>query len=270
MTPWLNGPMNQFLEDGQRTTNQEQRSAQPSGHAGWFKTKNWVATNAEGNSMKVTLAAVFLVMLSWGCGGKSELSRSKAKKLIEGSENPMQRIEEEKTYEVAIERKDRAAIGLAVDKLSPGATLGISPQTVANGMRQGLWVASQYHCIDVTFKGGKYFVAGSYCPTAASILTPEGYKSSGPNAGMIELTVAKTIKRHIIEVTGISDAPAMVGTPGTVKVAAFTWKWDRGDLPSELRSYVVDADIRRFERLHDSKALFQLYDDGWRFEGQVH
>jgi hypothetical protein len=79
----------------------------------------------------------------------------------------------------------------------------------------------------------------------------------------VTVTPKQMVRRSAVEVTGITEAPALPAggaTPNTVELVQFKWKWDTEKLPNELKTY--------FERsnMNSGAAILRLYDDGWRFQ----
>lgn len=175
----------------------------------------------------VTMLAVLLT--SFACGGKSDLSRSQAKKVIEKSE-----------------------------KLTPAdCRLTLGERELQGGLQEGLW--SSRHDSDfmrpecssfrLTSRGKVYFRGDLLGSVGCSInVTPH-------------VEFAKPLARRVVEVTGISDGPGMLGPAGTVKVVEFTWQWEWGELSDQLKS-VVGGEWKEAK----AEAALRLYDDGWRVE----
>jgi hypothetical protein len=80
----------------------------------------------------------------------------------------------------------------------------------------------------------------------------------------VTVTPKQLTRRLFVEVTGITEAPALLTggdtTPNTVKLVEFTWKWDVDRFPNELKSVLPRSE------LNSASAVLRLYDDGWRFQ----
>jgi hypothetical protein len=87
-------------------------------------------------------------------------------------------------------------------------------------------------------------------------LTPKGQTYFEEIGGMLGL-VSKPLPRRVIEVTGVADGPS----PATTKEVQFTWKWDFGQIPNEVKSFLGPE-----PKPSEGAALLKLYDDGWRVE----
>ncbi len=99
-------------------------------------------------------------------------------------------------------------------------------------MKHGVWEAANYQP-RLTSHGSEFF--------------------AGISRDRLEL---REPARGRVKVTGISDAIGLGGSSGGVKEAQFTWDYE--SLPSVAKRYVVAGG--------GGRALFRLYDDGWRLE----
>jgi hypothetical protein len=104
----------------------------------------------------------------------------------------------------------------------------------AKGVRQGAWDAQ----FTLTGNGRQYFAR-----------VVQGL------SGSVELTLASPVNQEVSEVTGITDAPEMLGGKG-VKQIEFTWRY--ADLPSMAKRFA--------SRGGTGTAVARLYDDGWRIQ----
>jgi hypothetical protein len=172
----------------------------------------------------VTLPVLFSMV---GCGGKSELSRSKAEKLIQASA-----------------------------KFTPGEykQIDISSSLVQMGLEQGYWTAgppsSGFSQVGLTEKGKRLF---------AQVLG--GIWVNDRDHSSLNIKVAEPLPRVVVEVTGVADGPGFEGPAGTIKDVQFTWKWDWDAVPKELKTFLGPE-----PKPSKGEALLKLYDDGWRVE----
>jgi len=125
------------------------------------------------------------------------------------------------------------------------------------GVKQGWWVPGIVG-VDLTARGKEIF------KLTATL-------ASGP-----KLRFVKPIRRFIIAVTGITDAPQAFGP--NAKVVQYTGGFDVSDFPKEVAKAFDDKNgnppgtfIARFAEAQkknpgQSEALLKLYDDGWRVE----
>jgi hypothetical protein len=157
-----------------------------------------------------------------GCGS-SELTRGKAEKIISASK--------------------------AFSEANQHALYTLDGDDIEKGIRAGFW------------KKQPGFFGESL------ILTPAGQKlfatlgSQGFGQGIAVTTSALT-KRRLVDITGITEAPALLsggGTPDTVKAVEFTWLWDSNPFPGEVKAFFKDP------KVGSATALLRRYDDGWRF-----
>jgi hypothetical protein len=171
------------------------------------------------------------------CGGKSELSRGKATKVIQAS-----------------------------DKFTPGnQDAHLKADTVRVGLEQGFWQKgpeNPHLFTDRTAANpdGKVYTI---------ILTPKGSTYFSSIGGFIypgqplgeAFLQTKTMPRRVVEVTGIADGPEIEGPQGTTKDVQFTWKWDLDSVPKEVKALLETG-----PKASKGEALMKLYDDGWRVE----
>jgi hypothetical protein len=85
------------------------------------------------------------------------------------------------------------------------------------------------------------------------VLTESGKKYFALNNGSL-VTLTPSSPR-VLEVTGITDDAT---GSANVKVVAYTWSYQFGDLPSPFNSMFKDYPAQ------SAIAALQLYDDGWR------
>ena len=98
------------------------------------------------------------------------------------------------------------------------------------------------------------------------------------------ILLREPVRRFVVEVTGITDAPSVLGP--SAKIVQYTWAFDWTHVPLPVMlamSSSVDVPfneaakqdgpeiIKFFNQLekrdpHKAQALFKLYDDGWRVE----
>jgi len=169
-----------------------------------------------------------VLLISFECGGKSDLSRNQAKKVIVKSE-----------------------------KFTPAdCKLKLEEPELQGGVREGLWskTANVYNRPDCSYfaltSEGKVYFRGDNLGSVGCSINVVPY-----------VEFAKPLARRVVEVTGITDGPGRLGPPGTVKVVEFTWKWEWGELSDQLKS-VVGGEWKEAQ----AEALLRLYDDGWRVE----
>jgi hypothetical protein len=183
---------------------------------------------------------VAVLLTSFACGTKPDLSGSKSD--LSGSKSDLSRSEAKGVIEKS-------------ESFTPAhyPNISLKDEMVQAGLHQGLWrkggnnPTQQYWMLELTPKGKANFEA------------IDAYLNyTGGSAGTL---VLKPIPRRVVEVTGISDGPGMVGPPGTVKIVEFTWRWNLEGLPDEVKN-AVGQDLKD----RKGNALFKLYDDGWRLE----
>ncbi len=80
---------------------------------------------------------------------------------------------------------------------------------------------------------------------------------SGYNAYYSYLASSVGLRKKVVEITGVTDAPASVGTPGMAKIVDVRWTYDFGVCPSSVQEVFKD-------HAENGQILFRLYDDGWR------
>jgi hypothetical protein len=99
-------------------------------------------------------------------------------------------------------------------------TIPVLGPTAQAGVKEGCWTQRYDGAISLTPKGDQIFASCEGHIRGTSIVfyaTPE-----------------KQIRRKVVEVTSITDAPSSA-TPGTEKIADFTWQWQLDDLPPDAR-----------------------------------
>ena len=146
----------------------------------------------------VILPVLFFVV---GCGGRSQLSRSEAGRVIQESTKftPAD-------YDVG------------------GVT--ISADGFRAGLQQGFWKPFSGNNYSCTRKGQEYFSGDcwleNYRFTITANYTPK----------------VKALPRLVTDVTGIADGPGTSGPPGTTKQVVFSWKWDWDNIPKEVKPFL--------------------------------
>jgi len=110
-------------------------------------------------------------------------------------------------------------------------------------------------------------------------LTAKGrklFKKTTPPALGARAYLVDPIRRSIVDITGITDGPAVFG-PST-KIVQYTYIVELRDLPKEwYEAYAAEHGTTPGKELSDdvealrahppsSEALLRLYDDGWRVE----
>jgi len=169
------------------------------------------------------IAAIFL---AGGCG-KQELTRSKAKKLIESS----------KQFSPAI------------------PSFKISKEGMEIGIREGMWEQSPGGILDLTDKG-KTFIS-KFSPHYKG-----GIFAFAETPGRLipencDVTLSNPCERQVVEITGITD------TERNTKLVNYNWGWKWVDIPDMIKQCLGGIEPRPSE----GRAEFRLYDDGWRLEG---
>lgn len=124
-------------------------------------------------------------------------------------------------------------------------TVQMNEDQLKCGIDQGLWTVTRpgiWRYLYLTSKGKTYFSDAAF-----AMDTP---------------TVTIIAPRHVVEITGITPAPAMLsgGTENSAMIAEYTWEWDWSGLSEEVKRCVGE---KRGSPQHD-QALFRRYDDGWR------
>jgi hypothetical protein len=157
--------------------------------------------------LRLSVCCLFLLVLT-GCGSSKDLSRGKAKDLIQNS----QRFRNFDYRYNAVQ---------------------LSPDQCGKLISSGVW------------KGGDTF---NELTDKGRLLVESIYK--GVNHSCTLIGNAKWT-RHVVEVTGIADAPF----GANVKEATFTWEWK---YPDELKD---DLGVLMGESF---TYPLQLFDDGWR------
>jgi hypothetical protein len=169
------------------------------------------------------VALVMMSVCSCSIVADSGLTRSKAQKLIDSSES-FTRLRQ-------------------TNPLLSGVSITLSREEIECGIKDGLWVK------DYTFNK----------MTGDLKLTSDG--SAGINGFSNEQLVFKIPpKRHVVEVTGITDWP---NSQGKQKYAKFTWAYDLDSFPEIVRTCLANK-VKVAQT--GGQAMFILYDDGWRLE----
>jgi hypothetical protein len=163
------------------------------------------------------LASLTLTLLVSSGCGSLNLTRSKAKEVIG------------QTYKSA-----KAKIQLTDDEFQRGIALHL--------WRGGKGTGGQMNGADLTAAGRKYFSEMHY----QVYYDPQWTVNS-----------AEELPIHVIEVTGITDAP---GSPagGKAKKVEFSWEFDFGSYPSEV------SELFKNHPKSTASCVIRLYDDGWR------
>jgi hypothetical protein len=172
-----------------------------------------------GLQVKERLGLLFLVAVALinlvSCSNTKELTRDKAKKMLESSE-----------------------------RFTPKQVeLVIASDTVNCGRQLGLW----YN----TGPWGNLLIGPKGTQDIQTIL------ADGRGGG--RFTLKKAYKRRIVEITGIREQPNPFGG-GNMKVAEFTWVYDMDDWPAVIKTCIPKMSNAK------GRAMFALYDDGWRIE----
>jgi hypothetical protein len=76
--------------------------------------------------------------------------------------------------------------------------------------------------------------------------------------------LAKKMEREVIEITGITDAPAMLG-PNT-KTVNYTWHWRTEGYKKDYPPTLVQCLGPLSAAPVSAEVVMKLYDDGWRIE----
>lgn len=145
----------------------------------------------------ITLA----LLMTWSGCDRSELTRGKAKGLIQKSE-----------------------------QFSPaGLPQNLSDEAVRSGIRSGLWsvTLASFGFVSnwsLTPKGSTYF----------SSVVVWGDRTSLGGSATLKMT------RQVVDVTGIADASELGGPSSTIKGVQFTWKWNWDDVPSEVKALLQE------------------------------
>ena len=163
------------------------------------------------------IGVLLAILLIAGCSSSNTLSRGKAKDILNAS------------------YKSNAA----------PAALKPTPDEVKALVSQGMIsVTNNVFCrcqIPAVLQHGKSFLSGW---------------QGAPATGGFYLITAQPLKTHVVEVTGITDAPG--DSSGHEKVVEYTAAYDFDNAPSEFKTIFKD---------YPAVALSQkikLYDDGWR------
>ena len=112
--------------------------------------------------------------------------------------------------------------------------------------RTGYWAASpdlQSGGYQLTSSGRRFF-------TTVKLVFGRG----------VVLQTIKPLPQRVVAVTGISDAPSSQN--GTAKLVDFTWNYNLDGQPDEIRRLLSDRQDK------SERAVFRLYDDGWRIEAK--
>ena len=114
------------------------------------------------------------------------------------------------------------------------------------GVKKGLWR------LGLTFLTPTEAAKGSI----ASIerVSETGYK----------VVLAKPMKRELIAVTGITDAPSAFGPHA--KLVSYNWRWLTETFKNDYPDSVVQCMGTLPSETIEAHALMKLYDDGWRVE----
>ncbi len=168
------------------------------------------------------------------CSSSKELTRGKAKSLIEAS-NGYQ------PAHLSLSQQDlKAALA---DKYLAILTVSSGYNMLTRGP---LFTRSYYN---VSPEGEKFLSCP--CKTAQQF-------EAGAQRGQCPITTVGTVRPHVVEVTGITDIPDAMGGG---KLAQYRWVYDYDSLPSEIRKSLAPPQPQAWS------AKFRLYDDGWRLEG---
>jgi hypothetical protein len=122
------------------------------------------------------------------------------------------------------------------------ATIWATDEELSAGVQKGLWV-----------KATNNFGHGYYQMTP---LVNNCLRFQNEYNGTLMSNGKFGIK--VVEVTGISDANALYGPAGKVKVVKFTHLWNFAGCPDVVRTVITQP--------REHEAVLQLYDDGWRIE----
>ena len=89
------------------------------------------------------------------------------------------------------------------------------------------------------------------------VLTEKGRSLFSKKDGFTIVVTKRKVKRRVLEITGITAVPQF---GESFKAVEYESAWDWDDMPAEIKSCHTS-----WPPSH-SRALFQLYDDGWRVQ----
>ena len=174
---------------------------------------------------RFTCSALALVLLSCSCGCRShELTRSRAKEIINSSK--------------------------AFSDPSQHANYTLSGEDIQRGITAGYWHKQRGWFGDVLM----------LTASGKTLFLDFGSQGFGQS---VTVTTKGATRRLVVEVTGITEAPALLSggaTPNSVKAVEFIWNWDDSTFPNALKTYLNN------QAPASGTAILRLYDDGWRFE----
>lgn len=129
------------------------------------------------------------------------------------------------------------------EKFVSATELPFDKNMIETGVSEGLWHKPKFFDIELTEEGKRYFAE---------------------NIDLLEfggkLVLLEPIKRQVIEITGITDGPKLLGEG--IKEVQFIWEF--GEISAIVAKYLIlnESGGGRYE----GAALMRFYDDGWRVE----
>jgi hypothetical protein len=176
-----------------------------------------------------------LVLTTFACKKGPDLSGSQAQKSGESSS-----IQTQAEHPFTLDRSQAKRLIESFPEFTPvkSAYIRLSEPQIQQGQRLGLWEFGDDGW-GLTSKGKMYF--DSFFGSRES---PTCY-------------LGESVGRRVIEVTGLADGPTIIGPPGTVKEAEFTWDWNLEKIPVGVKNALGLTEKQ-------GGAVLRLYDDGWR------
>jgi hypothetical protein len=127
--------------------------------------------------------------------------------------------------------------------------LAISGSSIEAGVKLGCWSERYDGAISLTDKGSRIF--------SSCVGRIRGSRM------IFFATPIKLIRRHVVEVTSISDPPQAANADGA-KLVDFSWQWDLDGLPQDVRDCLALKTSP--EVFGDGQAALIPDKDGWRVD----
>lgn len=200
----------------------------------------------------VVAVASVACLVSISCHG-SELTRAQAKKAFEKIAE-----EDQPTDKITLSAEQMQRL-----KSIPNANTVLSKVfNLVSAPPQEPWTFA-----NPTNKAASFVDGGQWClpdPSDARLMSGQfvqcqdyaGLDISWQRPG-IRMLLRKPIRWVVLEVTGVTE-----GSTSSEKIVDVTWQFDLSSFPREIQDAIKQP-------LLQGKALFKLYDDGWRFEKLV-
>lgn len=219
------------------------------------------------------IATVALVLILPACGGESGLSRGKAEKMIEEHWNTKGDFP---TVEVKL---GKAFFRMPEGDYRPDS---VCPSLMAHGYTPGGFVP--YMHPKGEWKNWEYAAEQGFLTSSAGVY---GYRDLGEpkqalechftltdkakpyvvSANTDDMATLKAVEGVEVKVTGLTKPAELLGS--TVVEAEFTYTYKLNPLGKALaeKTKSISEPAPEEEQTKQGRAVFKLYDDGWRLEG---